>query len=94
MDARLQSAFAALIGEKNVLTSAQDTAPYTTDWRKQYRADALCVLRPANTAEVAALVGLCARQGIAVVPRGATPACAEVRCRPVRGWRWCSRSRA
>ena len=70
MDARLQSAFAALVGEKNVLTSAQDTAPYTTDWRKQYRADALCVLRPANTAEVAALVGLCARESIAVVPQG------------------------
>ena len=70
MDARLQSAFAALIGERNVLTSAQDTAPYTTDWRKQYRAHALCVLRPANTAEVAALVGLCAREGIAVVPQG------------------------
>jgi FAD/FMN-containing dehydrogenase len=70
MDARLQSAFAALIGEKNVLTSAQDTASYTTDWRKQYRTHALCVLRPANTAEVAALVGLCARQGIAVVPQG------------------------
>jgi len=70
MDARLQSAFAALIGERNVLASAQDTAPYTTDWRKQYRADALCVLRPASTAEVAALVGLCAREGIAVVPQG------------------------
>jgi FAD/FMN-containing dehydrogenase len=70
MDARLQSAFAALIGEKNVLTSAQDTAPYTTDWRKLYRAHALCVLRPGNTAEVAAAVGLCAREGIAVVPQG------------------------
>jgi FAD/FMN-containing dehydrogenase len=70
MDARLQSAFAALIGEKNLLTAPQDTAPYTTDWRKQYRADALCVLRPASTAEVAALVALCAREGIAVVPQG------------------------
>ena len=70
MDARLQTAFAALIGEKHVLTSAQDTAPYTTDWRKQYRADALCVLRPASTAQVAAVVGLCAREDIAVVPQG------------------------
>jgi FAD/FMN-containing dehydrogenase len=70
MDARLQSAFAALIGEKHLLTSPRDTAPYTTDWRKQYHADALCVLRPASTAEVAAVVGLCAREGIAVVPQG------------------------
>ena len=70
MDARLQSAFAALVGEKHVLTMAQETAPYTTDWRKQYRGDALCVLRPASTAEVAAVVGLCAREGVGVVPQG------------------------
>jgi FAD/FMN-containing dehydrogenase len=70
MDARLQSAFAALIGDKNVLTAAHDTAPYTTDWRKQYRGEALCVLRPASTAEVAAVMGLCAREGIAMVPQG------------------------
>ena len=70
MDARLQSAFAALIGEKNVLTEPRDTAPYTRDWRKQYNASAECVLRPASTAEVAALVGVCAREGVAVVPQG------------------------
>jgi FAD/FMN-containing dehydrogenase len=70
MDARLQSAFAALIGEKNVLTEPRDTAAYTTDWRRQYSARAECVLRPASTAEVAALVGLCAREGLAVVPQG------------------------
>ncbi|MDH5579517.1 MAG: FAD-binding oxidoreductase, partial [Betaproteobacteria bacterium] len=70
MDARLQSAFASLIGDKHVLTAPQDTAPYTRDWRKQYSASAECVLRPASTAEVAALVGLCAREAIAVVPQG------------------------
>jgi FAD/FMN-containing dehydrogenase len=70
MDARLQSAFAALIGEPHVLNAPEDTAPYTTDWRKQYSAAAECVLRPASTAEVAALVGLCAREGVAVVPQG------------------------
>jgi FAD/FMN-containing dehydrogenase len=70
MQDRLRSAFANLIGEKNVLTSPQDTAPYTVDWRKQYRGEAQCVLRPAGTDEVAAVVALCAREGIAVVPQG------------------------
>jgi FAD/FMN-containing dehydrogenase len=70
MNARLQSAFAALVGERNVLTAPQDTAPYTRDWRRQYAADAECVVRPASTAEVAAVVGLCAREGVAVVPQG------------------------
>jgi len=70
MDARLRSAFANLIGEKNVLATPQDMAPYTTDWRRQYRGEAQCVLRPGSTAEVAAVVALCAREGIAVVPQG------------------------
>ena len=70
MDARLQSAFAALIGEKHVLAAPQDIAPYTTDWRRQYHGAALGVLRPASTAELAALVGLCAKEGIAIVPQG------------------------
>jgi FAD/FMN-containing dehydrogenase len=70
MDARLQAAFAALVGEKHVLAAPQDTSPYTTDWRRQYRGTALGVLRPASTAEVAAVLGLCARERIAVVPQG------------------------
>jgi FAD/FMN-containing dehydrogenase len=70
MDARLQSAFAALIGQNNVLSEPRDTAAYTRDWRRQYGAAAECVLRPASTREVAAVVGLCAREGIAVVPQG------------------------
>jgi FAD/FMN-containing dehydrogenase len=70
MDARLQAAFAALIGAKHVLTDAGDTAAYTRDWRKQYAAPAEGVLRPGTTAEVAAVVALCAREGVAVVPQG------------------------
>ena len=40
----------AVVGAQHVLTQAQDTEPYFTDWRRQYRADAECVLRPASTA--------------------------------------------
>ena len=70
MDARLQSAFAALVGERHVLTTPEDTAPYYRDWRKQFGVAAECVLRPGSTAEVAGVVALCAREGIAVVPQG------------------------
>jgi len=70
MDARLQSAFAELVGEKHVLTEPRDTVAYTTDWRKQYNAPAECVVRPASTAEVAAVVALCARESLAIVPQG------------------------
>ncbi|MGD9952014.1 MAG: FAD-binding oxidoreductase [Burkholderiales bacterium] len=70
MDARLQSAFAALVGERHVLTAPQDTAAYYRDWRRQFGAQALAVVRPASTAEVSGVMALCAREGIAVVPQG------------------------
>ena len=70
MDRSLQSAFAAIVGEAHVITAPADMAPYTRDWRKQYGAQAEAVLRPASTAEVAALVALCAREAIALVPQG------------------------
>ena len=66
----LLGALAAIVGEKNLLTVASDTAPYLTDWRKQFSGKALCVVRPAATAEVAAVVRLCAEAGVAIVPQG------------------------
>jgi FAD/FMN-containing dehydrogenase len=60
----------AVVGPRHVLTDERDTAPYFTDWRRQYRAGAECVVRPASTAEVAAVVRLCAASGVAIVPQG------------------------
>src|SRR4051812_35519662 len=59
-----------IVGEANVLTDERDTAPYFADWRRMYSAQALCVVRPAATDEVARVVALCAREGVAVVPQG------------------------
>ena len=58
------------LGDKNVLAGERETGPYVTDWRKQYRGPAECVVRPASTAEVAAVVRLCAEADVAVVPQG------------------------
>jgi len=59
-----------IVGAGNVLTEARDTAPYFTDWRRQYSAAAECVVRPGSTAEVARIVALCRDQGLAIVPQG------------------------
>jgi len=59
-----------IVGDAQVLTAPEDTRPYFTDWRRQYSAQAECVVRPASTAEVARVVTLCAREGVAVVPQG------------------------
>jgi FAD/FMN-containing dehydrogenase len=66
----LQRLLAEIVGAGNVLTAPEDTKPYFTDWRRQYRAGAECVVRPGNTAEVAAVVALCAREEVAIVPQG------------------------
>ena len=59
-----------IVGTSHVLTAPEDTKPYFTDWRRQYSAPAECVVRPGTTAEVARVVQLCAREGVAIVPQG------------------------
>lgn len=62
--------FRAVLGGAHVLTEAADIAPYCTDWRGRYRGQPLCVVRPANTEEVAAVVRACATANVAIVPQG------------------------
>ncbi|WP_291240872.1 FAD-binding oxidoreductase, partial [Gemmobacter sp.] len=57
----------ALLGAAQVLTGA-DRAPYLPDWTGHYTSDPLAVLRPADTAQVAAVMRLAAAHGLAVVP--------------------------
>jgi FAD/FMN-containing dehydrogenase len=71
----------AALGESALLLSEADMAPYAMDHRRRYRGRPLAVLRPADTAQVAAAVKLCAEAGIGIVPQsgntglsgGATP---------------------
>jgi FAD/FMN-containing dehydrogenase len=66
----LEKQLGDIVGAANVLTRDEDTRAYFTDWRRQYSASAEAVVRPASTAEVAAVVRLCAAEGIAIVPQG------------------------
>ncbi|KPF66862.1 hydroxyacid dehydrogenase [beta proteobacterium AAP99] len=63
------AALAEIVGTANVITGA-DAAPYLTDWRKRFTGAALAVVRPATAEEVARVVRLTARHGLAVVPQG------------------------
>lgn len=60
----------SIVGAAHVLAEAFDTAPYATDWRGRYQGQPLCVVKPANTEEVAALVKACAAHHITIVPQG------------------------
>ena len=57
------------VGAANVLTEG-DLSAWEVDWRRRWRGRALAVVRPAGTAEVAAVVRACAAARVAVVPQG------------------------
>ncbi len=59
-----------VVGTQGILTAAADLEPYIVDWRGVYRGAAAAVVRPANTAEVATLMKICADTQTPLVPQG------------------------
>src|SRR3954464_14839025 len=59
-----------IVGERGIITAPPDMAPYLADWRDLYKGSAIAVVRPASTAEVAAVVKLCAETRTPIVPQG------------------------
>ena len=68
--AALRERLAEIVGVAHVLADAADMAPHLTDWRGRYSGEALCVVRPGTTDEVARVVAACAAAGVAIVPQG------------------------
>ena len=72
MKPELQAALADLrnaVGAAHVLHEG-DRSAWEQDWRRRWRGRSLAVVRPASTAEVAAVVKACAAHGLALVPQG------------------------
>ena len=61
---------AALLGPRGFTRDVDVMAPWLTDWRGRFTGRALGLASPANSAEVAAIVRLCAAHGVPVVPQG------------------------
>ena len=59
-----------IVGPGGCLEDPADLDPFLAEWRRLYRGVAELVLLPATTEEAAAVIGLCARHGIGVVPQG------------------------
>ena len=71
MSAALIDALRACLGQAHVLLPGEhDLSGYERDWRKRYAGRALAVVRPADTAQVAAIVSLAREHGVALVPQG------------------------
>jgi FAD/FMN-containing dehydrogenase len=59
-----------LLGPKGLSTDPEMMDPWLTDWRGRYRGKALALASPGTVEEVAALVRLCAKHGVPLVPQG------------------------
>ena len=70
MPMQILETFRELIGDDAVVSEPQDMERYVVDWRGRTRGHAMAVLKPANTAEVSAVVTACVEAGIAIVPQG------------------------
>lgn len=69
MSVALVDTLRTLVGAAQVL-QGDGLDAYEVDWRKRYRGRALAVVRPADVAEVAAVVRTCVAAGVAIVPQG------------------------
>ena len=69
MKPSLVSELRAMLGDAAVLSDG-DLSAWEVDWRKRAQGRALAVIRPASTAEVAAVVRACAAHGTSIVPQG------------------------
>ncbi|MBC7490168.1 MAG: FAD-binding oxidoreductase, partial [Glaciimonas sp.] len=58
------------VGSAYVLINADDKASYLTDQRQRFTGQAIAVIKPSNTAEVAAIVKLCNQYKVPLVPQG------------------------
>jgi FAD/FMN-containing dehydrogenase len=59
-----------LLGQRGLTRDPELMRPWLTDWRGRYSGAALALASPASTEELAALVRLCARHSVPVVPQG------------------------
>ena len=80
------ASLAGIVGPEHVLTG-DAAAGYAVDWTGRFRGSAAAVVRPPDTAAVAAVLALCSDAGVAVVPQGGTPGWSAAGCRCTA--RWC-----
>jgi FAD/FMN-containing dehydrogenase len=70
VDPALLRELADIVEPAHVLTEPDAKAGYEVDWTGRFRGATPAVVRPGSVSEVAAVVGLCRRESVALVPQG------------------------
>jgi FAD/FMN-containing dehydrogenase len=60
----------SVVGDRGLITGPADLEPYVVDWRGLFHGATPAVVRPSSTAEVAAVVKICAETRTPIVPQG------------------------
>ena len=60
----------AILGARGLTRDTDLVSPWLTDWRGRYTGRALALASPATSAELSALVRLCAAHDVVIVPQG------------------------
>jgi FAD/FMN-containing dehydrogenase len=66
----LEDRLREIVGPQHLLVDADLKSQYETDWTRRFTGEARCVVRPADTGEVAAVVRACAEAGVALTVQG------------------------
>lgn len=66
----LIDSLAQAIGNSQIITQANETAPYLSEQRGAFKSQCLAVIRPGTRDEVSACVKLCAEHDVSIVPMG------------------------
>ena len=83
---RIATAFAEVIGGDQIVVDPDVLASSERDWTGRFVGATPALIRPGSTAEVAEIVAICRREGLALVPQGgntglvggSVPLCGEV----------------
>lgn len=70
MAVTLVEELASVVGAANVLDDPTDVTGHVSDWTGRFHGRTRAVVRPGDTAEVAAVLGVCHRHTVPVVPQG------------------------
>lgn len=68
--AHLEETLATIVGDEHVVTDTDVLASYETDWTRRFHGRARCAVRPATTADVAAVLVTCLESGVRVQIQG------------------------
>ncbi|MHB1987887.1 MAG: FAD-binding oxidoreductase [Acidimicrobiales bacterium] len=60
----------SVLGRQHCFTDPEITASFTTDWTGRYSGEATAVVMPSTTEQVAAVLAIADRHGVAVIPQG------------------------